>query len=119
LAISFGFKFGVPQSLDLLFDARFLQNPYFVPALKDLGGTDPRVYDFVMMHEETLEFLGHLRTLLDFLIPRYIKEGRTYLAIGIGCTGGRHRSPVIVEELARYFKEVHNISINLIHRDLE
>jgi UPF0042 nucleotide-binding protein len=117
--ISFGYKFGVPQNVDILFDVRFLPNPYFIPELKPLKGTDPVVYDFVMKNDETKEFLGHITRLIDFLMPHYIKEGRTYLVMGIGCTGGRHRSPAIVEDISKYIKEKHGIKPNVIHRDME
>lgn len=117
--MSFGFKFGVPQNIDLLFDVRFLPNPYFVADLKPLKGTDAPVSGFVLGNEETKEFLEHIRSMLAFLLPRYIREGRAYLVIGIGCTGGRHRSPALVEELARYINEKHSLNPGVIHRDME
>lgn len=117
--ISFGYKFGAPRDIDLLFDVRFLPNPYFIPELKPLKGTDAEVSDFVMKRAETEEFLTRLISLLDFLIPRYISEGRAYLVIGIGCTGGRHRSPAIVEKIAEYMKDKHGIKPEVIHRDME
>ncbi|HSB51924.1 MAG TPA: RNase adapter RapZ, partial [Dissulfurispiraceae bacterium] len=97
--ISFGFKFGVPMNLDMLFDVRFLSNPYFVPELKPFKGTDPVVSGYVLGQDETREFMCHLYSLFDFLVPRYLKEGRSYLVVGFGCTGGRHRSPAIAEEV--------------------
>lgn len=117
--VSFGFKYGVPESLDLLFDVRFLPNPYFVPELKPLKGIDKKVYGFVLNHTETNKFLQHVTTFLDFLIPHYQNEGRSYLMIGIGCTGGRHRSPVIVEEISKYLKETHKIKVDIVHRDMD
>jgi UPF0042 nucleotide-binding protein len=117
--ISFGYKFGVPQNVDLLFDVRFLPNPYFIPELKLLKGTDNAVYEFVLKKDETREFLEHIKRLMDFLIPHYIKEGRAYLVTGIGCTGGRHRSPAIVEEISQYINKRHGIKPNVIHRDME
>lgn len=117
--MSFGYKFGVPQNLDLLFDVRFLPNPYFIQELKQFKGTDTVVSDFVLGQDETKEFLRRLYALLDFLIPRYLHEGRTYLMIGVGCTGGRHRSPAIVEEMAGYLRHEHGILPNIIHRDME
>ncbi len=117
--ISFGYKFGVPQNLDLLFDVRFLPNPNFVPELKPLKGTDREVSDFVLKNDDTKKLIAHLKGLFDFIIPHYIKEGRTYLTIGIGCTGGRHRSPAIVEELSRYIKVRYNIRPRVVHRDME
>lgn len=116
--LSFGYKFGIPQNADLLFDVRFLPNPYFVPSLKSLTGQDEEVADYVLSHDDTVELIDKLDGLLDFLIPRYINEGRSYLAIGVGCTGGRHRSPVIVQELATHIKESHGIDAAIIHRDI-
>ncbi|MCX7913384.1 MAG: RNase adapter RapZ [Thermodesulfovibrionales bacterium] len=117
--ISFGFKYGVPDSLDLLFDVRFLPNPYFVPELKMLKGVDKEVSDYVLNQPETQKFLQHIKTFLDFLIPNYQKEERSYLLIGIGCTGGRHRSPVIIEVLSKYLERMHKIKVNTVHRDME
>ncbi len=117
--ISFGYKFSAPQDIDLLFDVRFLPNPYFIPELKPLKGTDAAVSDFVLKRDETREFLARMTSLLDFLIPYYKREGRTYLVIGIGCTGGRHRSPAIVEEIANHVKLQHGIAPNIIHRDMD
>jgi len=115
--ISFGFKFSTPQNIDLLFDARFLPNPNFVPALKPLKGTDKRVSDYVFRKKISKTYVNKIREFLDFLIPLYIREGRTYLTIGIGCTGGNHRSPAIVERLQRYIKK-HPIDLNVVHRDI-
>lgn len=119
LIISFGFKYGVPENLDLLFDVRFLPNPYFIPELKPLKGTDTEVSEFVLIQAETVEFLVHVTTLLDFLLPHYIKEGRSYLVIGLGCTGGRHRSPAITEEIFKHINRTHNIKPEIVHRDME
>ncbi|GER93917.1 RNase adaptor protein RapZ [hot springs metagenome] len=116
--ISFGYKFGVPQNVDILFDVRFLPNPYFIPELKALKGTDPVVYDFVIKKKETKEFLSHITGLIDFLLPHYIREGRTYLVVGIGCTGGMHRSPAIVEEISKHIDKKHGIKSYVIHRDM-
>ena len=115
--ISFGFKFGTPQNIDLLFDVRFLPNPNFVPELKPLKGTDKRVSDYVLKKQEAKVFMSKIKGLIDFLIPLYIKEGRSYLTIGIGCTGGNHRSPAIVEKLQRYLKK-HPIDLSIVHRDI-
>ncbi|MBF0557178.1 MAG: RNase adapter RapZ [Nitrospirae bacterium] len=117
--ISFGFKHGAPQDLDLLFDVRFLPNPYFIAELKPLKGTDSAVAEFVLKHDETVEFFAHVTGLLDFLLPHYMKEGRSYLTIGIGCTGGRHRSPAIVEQLAKGLDSKFNLSVNIVHRDID
>ncbi len=117
--ISFGYKFGTPQSADLLFDVRFLPNPFFVTALRQLNGLDKKVAGYVMASPDTWELLTRLNNLLDFLIPRYVKEGRAYLSAGVGCTGGKHRSPVIVQELAKNIKEHHGIEVVIVHRDIE
>jgi len=115
--ISFGFKFGAPQNADLLFDVRFMPNPNFVPKLKKLKGTDKHVSDFVCKKPEAKLFLEKVKDLMDFLIPLYIKEGKSYLTVGIGCTGGNHRSPAIVEKLKNYLKR-HPIDLHIVHRDL-
>jgi len=115
--ISFGFKLGTPQNIDLLFDARFLPNPNFVPELKLLKGTDKAVYDYVFKHQTAKAYVKKIKEFIDFLIPLYIKEGRSYLTIGIGCTGGNHRSPAIVEKLKGYIKK-HPIDLSIVHRDL-
>jgi UPF0042 nucleotide-binding protein len=115
--ISFGFKFGTPQNIDLLFDVRFLSNPNFVPELKPLKGTDKKVADYVFKKQEAKVFMNKIKELIDFLIPLYIKEGRSYLTIGIGCTGGNHRSPAIVEKLKSYLKK-HPVDLSIVHRDI-
>jgi len=115
--ISFGFKFGTPQNIDLLFDVRFLPNPNFVPGLKTLKGTDKKVSDYVLKKQVTKAFLNKMKELIDFLIPLYIREGRSYLTIAIGCTGGNHRSPAIVERMQGYLKK-HPIDLSIVHRDI-
>lgn len=115
--ISFGYKFGVPQNIDLLFDVRFIPNPNFVPELKELRGIDPPVKKFIFQKTQTKEFIKKLKGLLDFLIPLYIKEGKAYLTVGIGCTGGRHRSPAITEKIAALIKKYH-VEISTVHRDM-
>ncbi|MBA4374198.1 MAG: RNase adapter RapZ [Thermodesulfovibrio sp.] len=115
--ISFGFKYGAPQNVDLLFDVRFLPNPFFIPALKDLDGRDKKVADYVLKHKETKIFLKKVEDLLAFLIPLYVKEGKSYLSVGIGCTGGRHRSPAVVEKIAAAVKKAYT-ELNVIHRDI-
>lgn len=117
--ISFGYKFGVPQNLDLLFDTRFLPNPYFVPELKDLKGIDKEVADFVLGCPETVEYISHIKSMLDFIMPLNIKEGKSYLVIGIGCTGGRHRSTVVAQQIALHLKENLGIDTSIIHRDMD
>ena len=115
--ISFGFKYGIPQNIDLLFDVRFLPNPFFIPLLKDLNGTDKRVSNFIFQHAETKEFIKKIKDLLDFLVPLYIREGKSYLSIAFGCTGGMHRSPALIEKISRLIQKK-NIDLNIIHRDI-
>lgn len=115
--ISFGFKYGVPRNVDMLFDVRFLPNPHFVPELKDLTGLDAPVRHYVFDKQETVEFLDRIKALLDFLVPLYRKEGRAYLTIGVGCTGGRHRSIAITEHLAAVLRK-ESPGLSIIHRDL-
>jgi len=115
--ISFGFKFGTPQNIDLLFDVRFLPNPNFIPELKALKGTDKKVSDYILKKQVTKAFLNKMKELIDFLVPLYIREGRSYLTIAIGCTGGNHRSPAIVERMQGYLKK-HPIDLSIVHRDI-
>ncbi|HWR58288.1 MAG TPA: RNase adapter RapZ, partial [Thermodesulfovibrionales bacterium] len=117
--ISFGYKFGIPQNIDLLLDVRFIPNPYFIPALKERRGTDDDVRAFVLEQAQTKEFLGRAEALLDFLIPQYVFEGKAYSTIAFGCTGGRHRSPVIVEKMADHIRKRHAIEPVVVHRDME
>jgi len=98
---------------------RFLPNPNFVPALKAHKGTDSEVRDFVLEQSATKDFLERTGALLNFLIPRYVEEGKAYLTIGFGCTGGRHRSPAIVEKIAGYIRQNHGIEPAVTHRDME
>jgi len=116
--ISFGYKYGIPLESDLLFDARFLPNPNFIPSLKRYSGRSKRIKEFLLSHRETREFINELCTMLEHLIPFYIQDGRSYLTIGIGCTGGRHRSPAIVEEV-RDFLKTKRLEASVIHRDLQ
>jgi UPF0042 nucleotide-binding protein len=116
--ISFGFKYGTPQNLDLLFDVRFLPNPNFIPELKPLKGTDSRVARYIFKKPETKEFMLKMKDMMNFLIPLYIKEGKSYLTIGIGCTGGNHRSPAIVEKLQNYLNN-YPVDLKVIHRDMK
>jgi UPF0042 nucleotide-binding protein len=97
--VSFGYKYGNPVGLDLILDVRFIPNPFFVPGLRDLSGTDPRVREYVMAQPEARRFVEEITRLLKFLLPLYRREGKSYLTIGLGCTGGRHRSPVLAREL--------------------
>ncbi|MGH9341512.1 MAG: RNase adapter RapZ [Acidobacteriota bacterium] len=115
--LSFGFKHGLPYNSDLVFDVRFLPNPNFVPEFQSKTGNDPEVIEFMRDHPETEEILGRIYDLLEYLLPKYAKEGKTYLTIAIGCTGGRHRSVMIAGELKRRLANSER-KINLIHRDL-
>ena len=116
--ISFGYKFGIPYDVDLIFDVRFMQNPNFVKELKLLKGSDKRVIDYILKFQEAKAFLEKLYEFLKFLIPMYEKEGKSYLTIGIGCTGGRHRS-VAVSEILKGYLEKEGYSLNIKHRDNE
>lgn len=115
--ISFGFKHGVPFSLDLLFDVRFLKNPYFVEHLRALRGTEKSVFDFVIDDDKTQAYLKRLTELLAFVIPEYIKEGKAYLTIGFGCTGGWHRSPAIAVWVANWIEATFDLTCNVVHRE--
>jgi UPF0042 nucleotide-binding protein len=115
---SFGYRFGIPLESDLVLDVRFLTNPHFVPELKAFSGLDSRVRSFVLEKPETGVFLDKLRDMLDFLLPGYLREGKSYLTISIGCTGGRHRSVVITEELRAFFTGK-RVALKVTHRDME
>lgn len=114
--ISFGFRYGVPVDADLVFDVRFLPNPYFVRELKHRAGTDSEVADYVLKHEESIEFLDRGTDFLEFLLPLYKKEGKSYLTVALGCTGGRHRSVALVEALAQRLTPTCRAAI--LHRDV-
>jgi RNase adapter protein RapZ len=114
--VSFGYKHGVPRDVDLLMDVRFLQNPHYVPALRPFTGLDREVADFVRASPGMTEFMARLEALLDLLLPAYAEEGKTTLVIGIGCTGGRHRSVTIAEMLARRYAAGYDVSVT--HRDI-
>ncbi|WP_133869018.1 RNase adapter RapZ [Ilumatobacter fluminis] len=114
---SFGFKHGVPLDADIVMDVRFLPNPHWEDELRPLTGHDPKVRDYVLERSVTAAFLDHLETMLVDLFPSYQAEGRAYLTIAIGCTGGRHRSVAITEELARRFAE-HGVAVRTSHRDV-
>jgi UPF0042 nucleotide-binding protein len=118
--ISFGFKHGAPLDVDTLFDVRFLPNPHYDPELRPLTGREEPVREAVLGQDDAREFLERASDLLSFLIPRYAAEGKTYFTLGVGCTGGRHRSVVIVEELARRLRqEEAGFDLFVRHRDLE
>lgn len=115
--ISFGFKYGIPIDSDLVFDVRFIPNPYYMESMRRLTGRSEIVREYVLKWQETSEFIEKLNDMLDFLIPNYIKEGKSYLVIGIGCTGGRHRSVVIAENLHKMLIDKgHRVVID--HRDI-
>ncbi len=116
--VSFGFKYGSPVDADVVLDVRFLDNPYFVPELKPMTGLDPPVASYVLGAPDTQEFLRHTRSLLEYVLPRYEREGKSYLTIAIGCTGGRHRSVAIAEALGRDLAATVGASIGVLHRDI-
>jgi RNase adapter protein RapZ len=114
---SFGYKHGLPRDADLIFDVRFLPNPHWVKELRPKRGTDQPVRDYVLSFPDAKEFLAKVKDLLMFLIPRYVEEGKSYLAIGIGCTGGHHRSVALAEELGAWLDE-QGIAATVSHRDV-
>ncbi|GBE05221.1 MAG TPA: RNase adapter RapZ [Nitrospirae bacterium] len=115
--VSFGYKYGIPAEADLLFDVRFLPNPNFIKELKPFDGTTLKVKNFVLRKEDTKRFLDRLYPLLEFLIPKYKDEGRHNITIGIGCTGGKHRSPAISEEVRKTLKK-QKYDVSVAHRDI-
>jgi UPF0042 nucleotide-binding protein len=116
--ITFGYKFGVPYDIDLLFDVRFLRNPFFVPELKSLSGDDPLVRTFVLTDSDAISLLQHLEGFLKFLLPLFQRERRSYLTIGIGCTGGRHRSVAVAGRLRESLAAL-GYEVGLKHRDID
>ncbi|GMX65931.1 RNase adapter RapZ [Paenibacillus elgii] len=117
--ISFGFKYGIPIDADLIFDVRFLPNPHYVDNLRPNTGQDPDVYEYVMKWTETQEFLTKLLDMLHFLVPQYKKEGKSQIVIGIGCTGGKHRSVAIAEYLGKMMGNSETEVVRVSHRDSE
>ena len=117
--ISFGYKFGIPLEADLVFDTRFIQNPYYVPELREHSGLTQKVRDFVLAQPGAEAYLDLIQRLLEFGIPAFAAEGKSRLTIGIGCTGGRHRSIVLSEELARRLREGGIGPVEVFHRELE
>lgn len=115
--LSFGFKNGVPVDADLVFDVRFLPNPHFVPELRNYTGKDPKVAEFVRSFPQTSEFLDRVTDLMLYLLPHYIDEGKSYLTVAFGCTGGQHRSVMMAEEIAARLKG-HGYQVKAIHRDI-
>ncbi len=116
--LSFGFKHGVPQDADLVFDVRFLPNPNYIAGLREKSGRDPEVREYVESQSQTTEFLSRLSDLLLFLLPHYVREGKSYLTIAIGCTGGRHRSVALAEHIGELLEE-EGYKTKVVHRDLE
>ena len=116
--MSFGFKYSIPADADMVFDARFLPNPYYIPELKKLSGNDPPVSDYVMGCEAAKAFVEKAADMIEYLAPRYIEEGKNLLVIAIGCTGGRHRSVALANELYRRLDTSGLFTVNLDHRDL-
>jgi len=114
---SFGFKNGIPTDVDLVFDARFLPNPYHVEELREFTGKNEKIQEYVKSFPETEILIGKIIDYLEFVLPGYIKEGRTQLIIGIGCTGGKHRSVVISEEVTKRLTE-HGHRVQIAHRDI-
>jgi UPF0042 nucleotide-binding protein len=117
--LTYGFKHGAPRDADLLFDVRFLPNPHYESDLRDLTGKDQAVVDYVERAEGIGEFYERLIPLLDYLLPSYVREGKAHLTVGIGCTGGRHRSVVIGEHLAREYRERGDYLVEVVHRDVD
>ena len=115
--VSFGFKHGIPADVDLVFDVRFLPNPFYIDELKLKTGNDQEVRDYVMSFPEAGEFLQKLTDMISFLIPNYIKEGKNQLIVGIGCTGGKHRSVTLANKLYEQLKDKGNYGLTVSHRD--
>lgn len=116
--VSFGFRYGIPADADLVFDVRFLPNPHFVPKLRPFSGKDPRVARYVRSFPQTKEFMRRIESLLLYLVPLYIREGKSYLTVAIGCTGGRHRSVALAESLRRTLKSK-KYAAKVVHRDVD
>ena len=116
--VSFGYKYGLPSDSDLVFDVRFLPNPYFVPRLRAFTGKDAKVRRFILSYPQSGQFLRRIEDLLKYLIPHYIREGKSYLTISFGCTGGKHRSVMLAEALEKTVKKL-GYSTKVIHRDIE
>lgn len=116
---SFGYKYGIPIDSDLMFDVRFIPNPYYIEELKEKTGFDDEVKNYVMKHQESQEFYSRLQGFLKFLIPQYIKEGKKHLTISIGCSGGKHRSVTFINKLAEDFKKNSYLNVYISHREKE
>ena len=116
--VSFGFRYGIPADADLVFDVRFLPNPHFVQRLRPFTGKDPRVARYIRSFPQTGQFLRRIESLLSYLIPHYIREGKSYLTVALGCTGGRHRSVALAEVIRRNLKQ-EGYATKVVHRDLD
>ena len=116
--LSFGFKYGIPNDADLVFDVRFLPNPYYIEELRPMSGNDKPVRDYVMNNDIAKQFLTKLTDMVEFLIPNYISEGKTQLVIGIGCTGGKHRSVTLANELYEALEKTESYGVRIEHRDI-
>ena len=116
--LSFGFKYGIPADADLVFDVRFLPNPFYIDELKYKTGNDKEVQDYVMSFQEAHTFIDKLADMVEFLIPNYIKEGKYQLVIGIGCTGGKHRSVTLANQLYARMKNRGSYGMKISHRDV-
>lgn len=116
--MSFGFKYGIPQDSDLVFDVRFLPNPYYIDSLKEKTGNDPEVQDYVMENDKSRVFLKKLEDMVEFLIPNYILEGKNQLVIAIGCTGGKHRSVTLANALYQILDKKENYGVRIENRDI-
>jgi RNase adapter protein RapZ len=116
--VSFGFRYGIPSEADLVFDVRFLPNPHFIPRLRPFSGKDKRVARYIHSFPQTRQFLRRMESLLRYLIPHYINEGKSYLTVALGCTGGRHRSVALAEEIRRGLQRKGYLA-KVVHRDLE
>ena len=114
--VSFGFKHGVPDDADLIFDVRFLPNPHFVPEFRPLTGRHPKVAKYIRSFPQTAEFIQRISDLLVYLLPHYVHEGKSYLTIAFGCTGGQHRSVMIAEQVAKHLKKA-GYRLKVVHRD--
>ena len=116
--MSFGFKYGIPQDADLVFDVRFLPNPYYIDTLREKTGNDPEVQDYVMENDKGRIFIEKLKDLMEFLIPNYILEGKNQLVIAIGCTGGKHRSVTLANALYQILDKEESYGVRIEHRDI-
>ena len=117
MVVSFGFKYGVPNEADLVFDVRCLPNPYYIPELKEKSGLDKEVRDYVMSFESSQTLQTKLFDLIDFLIPQYLHEGKSQLVIAFGCTGGKHRSATFAENMCEHLSKNH-LKARVLHRDV-